>query len=73
MDNKTEFEELIQQISNKHTKTIWQSEPKRLTCCLVEPRDHKCLAGILNNIANIYANCEVWSYNIPFAKKLQNA
>jgi hypothetical protein len=35
---------------------VWDKNPKCLTCCIVEPRDMKELAGVLNNMARIYGN-----------------
>lgn len=38
-------------------KTIeWESKPRVLTCCIIEPRVIDTLPGVLYNIANIYGN-----------------
>lgn len=35
---------------------IWESKPRILTCCILEPRLIDTLPGVLYNIANIYGN-----------------
>jgi len=41
------------------TKPItWAKNPKKLTCCIVEPRTMPELNGVLNNMAKIYGNTD---------------
>ena len=44
---------------NNNKKIVWEHNPKKLTCIIVEPRNHPNLEGCLYNMANIYANTDV--------------
>tara|TARA_X000000950_G_C13910086_1_gene658629 strand:- start:2886 stop:3683 length:798 start_codon:yes stop_codon:yes gene_type:complete len=58
-NKQEEFNKLIQKIENKNDINTWNENPSRLTCCIIEPRNHSCLRGVLNNMANVYANTDV--------------
>lgn len=46
----------LKSIKLKHSEVIWAKYPSALTCCIIEPRVIETLPGVLNNMANIYAN-----------------
>ena len=76
MTVRENFDNLIQRIVNIHTETVWNPAPERLTCCIIEPRNHACLEGVLNNMANVYANTDAGLIifhsraNLPLVKRI---
>lgn len=52
------FFKKIRNIKPKYN-VIWDSQPKLLTCCIIEPRLIEELRGVLNNMARVYGNKDV--------------
>lgn len=53
------IDEALQKVKLNKDSVRWSSVPNRLTCVIVEPRNHPNMRGTLYNMANVYANLDV--------------
>ena len=59
MNDRILYDNIIKSIKLKKSDIYWSLSPNQLTCCIIEPRIHDCLQGVLYNMANIYANLDI--------------
>jgi predicted Ser/Thr protein kinase len=55
----TLMDRALRQIVLKSGEIVWHQSPSKLTCVIVEPRNHPNLRGTLYNMANVYSNKNV--------------
>jgi hypothetical protein len=58
-DYKNIYFDKLRKIERVEIPVTWNKTPKKLTCCIVEPRIVNTLHGVLNNVAAIYGNSDV--------------